>query len=269
MRFFPRLITENPFARGKSIRTSTSHSSPALVLRSRAFGESDKIVTFLTRDFGKVTGIAKGALKSRRRFVASLEPFTHVRLGFRSRPQSDLCFIESADIVRSARKLGFDLDRYAYSTYVVDLIDSMVEGREAEAAVFDLAEATLARIDGSADSPSPLWLRQFEVKLLTLTGLAPRFDLCGRCKRSSAEPGTGFRFNPVTGSLACDACGDRSGIAVSGAGIASMLLLQRGEPAELPASAGGEVRSLLQTFIAHHLRRPLRSPALLREILRA
>ncbi|MBI2963179.1 MAG: DNA repair protein RecO [Deltaproteobacteria bacterium] len=236
-------------------------------MRTRAFGESDKIVTFLTREFGKLSGIAKGARKSRRRFVASLEPFTHVQLGFRSRPQADLCFIESADIVRSARKLAFDLDRYAYSTYVVELIDSMVEGREAEPAVFDLAEATLARIDGSADSPSPLWLRQFEVELLALAGLEPRFDLCSRCRRPSAEPGKGFRFNPRTGCLCCDGCGDGSGIAVSEAAIVSMLLLQRGRPTELPASAGGEVRALLQTFIAHHLRRPLRSPALLREIL--
>lgn len=215
-----------------------------------------------------MSGIAKGALKSRRRFVASLEPFTHVQLGFRTRPQSDLCFIEFADIVRSARKLAFDLDRYAYSTYVVELIDSMVEGREAEPVVFDLAEATLARIDGAADFPNPLWLRQFEVKLLALTGLEPRFDLCSRCKRPSAEPGMRFRFNPRTGSLCCEGCGDGSGIAVSDKGIASMLLLQRGQPAELPASAGGEIRSLLQTFIAHHVRRPLRSPALLREILR-
>src|SRR5262249_13900999 len=130
----------------KSIRTTVSHSSPAVVLRSRAYGESDKIVGFLSRDFGKFSGIAKGALRSKRRFVASLEPFTHVRLGFRIRGQSDLCFVESAEIVRAARKLAFDLDRYAYSTYTVELIDSMVEGREAEPAIFDLTETMLQRI---------------------------------------------------------------------------------------------------------------------------
>ena len=48
--------------------------TPALVLRGRTHGESDKIVTFLTRDWGKVTGIAKGAKRSQRRFVNVLEP---------------------------------------------------------------------------------------------------------------------------------------------------------------------------------------------------
>ena len=40
-------------------------------MRSRAYGESDKIVAFLSRDFGKISGIAKGALRSKRRFVAT------------------------------------------------------------------------------------------------------------------------------------------------------------------------------------------------------
>src|SRR6185295_17669 len=124
-----------------------SHSSAAIVLRSWKHGESDKIVSFLSRDFGKISGIAKGALRSRKRFVNALEPFTHVRLGFRTRSSSDLCFVESADIVRAPRKVGLDLDRYAFSTYVVELVDSMIEGREADASTFELVEHTLERID--------------------------------------------------------------------------------------------------------------------------
>ena len=63
-------------------------TTPAVVVRARVFGESDKIVTFLTRDLGKVTGIAKGAKRSKRRFVNVLEPFTHVSLRLRQRPAS-------------------------------------------------------------------------------------------------------------------------------------------------------------------------------------
>jgi DNA repair protein RecO (recombination protein O) len=250
----------------KSIRTTVSQSSPAIVLRSRAYGESDKIVGFLSRDFGKLSGIAKGALRSKRRFVASLEPFTHVRLGFRSRAQSDLCFIESAEIVRAARRLAFDLDRYAYSTYVVELIDSMVEGREAEPAIFDLTEAMLQRIDSSPEAPAPEWLRHFEMRLLTLAGLEPRLEHCARCQRLPTDD-RGFHFNPRTGTLLCHACADGSGMAVSSGAVRYLSALRDGSVAEPAGGNAGEVRVLLQTFIAHHVRRPLRSPALLREIL--
>ena len=49
-----------------------SRTSRAVVLRWRSYGESDKIATLLTEDAGKLTGIAKGAKNSRRRFANSL-----------------------------------------------------------------------------------------------------------------------------------------------------------------------------------------------------
>lgn len=237
------------------------------MLRGRPYGESDKIVSFLTRDFGKISGIAKGALRSKRRFVGSLEPFTCVQLGFRTRRQEELCFIESAEIVRGARRLAFDLDRYAYSTYVVELVDSMVEGREAEPAIFEFVESTLARIDSDPDPPAPEWLRAFEVKLLALAGLEPKLDGCAVCQRLPADEETRhFRFNPRTGTILCHTCADGAGMPVSGSALRYLLTLKNGA-ARAPAPTAGEARVILQTFIAYHARRPLRSPALLREII--
>lgn len=214
-----------------------------------------------------MSGIAKGALRSKRRFVASLEPFTHVQLAFRSRTQSDLCFIESADIVRGPRKLVFDLDRYAYSTYAVELIDLMVEGREAEAAVFHLADATLERIDSSFEAPTADWLRSFEIRLLTLVGLEPRLERCARCERAADDQDSPFHFNPRTGTMLCPTCGDGSGNAVSSGALRYVKALRKGAGEPPTAGQAAEVRVLLQTFISHHVRRPLRSPAVLREII--
>lgn len=242
------------------------------MIRATTYGESDKIVTFLTRDLGKVSGIAKGALRSKRRFVASLEPFTHVCLGLRLRSQSDLCFVESSEILRAPRSTGRDLDRYAFSTYLVELVDCMVEGREAEPAIFDLTEETLARIDASNGSaPAPEWLRYFETRLLALSGLEPRLSACARCGASPADPGRSFHFNPRSGSVTCSRCAHASGLEISAAAIGAITSLRDrplAETSPLPTAAATEVRVLLQTFIAHHVRRPLRSPALLREILR-
>src|SRR5262249_6063290 len=153
-------------------------------------------------------------------------------------------------IVRGARRLAFDLDRYAYSTYVVELIDSMVEGQEAEAAVFELVEHTLERVDADPDPPVPEWLRAFEVKLLAFTGLEPRIDRCARCQRPSADGAeTNFHFNPRTGTLHCHTCADGTGMSVSSGAIRYLAVLKSGAP-PTPAPSGGEVRVILQTFIA-------------------
>ena len=61
-------------------------ATPGFVLHARPYGESDRIVTFITEKHGKLTGIAKGARNSRRRFGGTLEPFVHVRVVFQQRP---------------------------------------------------------------------------------------------------------------------------------------------------------------------------------------
>ena len=244
------------------MKAPISSKSDALVLRSRVYGESDKILTFLTRDFGKLSAIAKGALRSKRRFVNSLEPMARIHLGFRP-GRGDLAWIESAEIRRPCRNAVRDLERYAWSTYVLEVVDCMVEGREAEPALFDLTESVLARIDSSF--PEPLdrsWLRAFEAGLLQQCGLDPRLETCAGCGRPAA--GT-MRFRPQVGTITCSDCSDGTGIEVSVSALDSIRHLRKGFP--VADETAGEVRVILQTAISHHARRPLRSPALLREIV--
>ena len=118
--------------------------TPAIVVRVRAFGESDKIVTFLSRDLGKVTGIAKGAKRSRRRFVNVLEPFTHVVVRLRLRPSSDLAFIATCELLDARPALARDLGRFAHGSYMLELVDRMIRGREAGPESYELLNEALA-----------------------------------------------------------------------------------------------------------------------------
>ena len=58
------------------------YTTHAIVIRSLNYGESDKIITFFTRDYGKLKAIAKGARRSRKRFQNALGLFSHIRLNF-------------------------------------------------------------------------------------------------------------------------------------------------------------------------------------------
>src|ERR1700733_10832996 len=118
-------------------------STPAIVLRARDYAESDRIVTLLTRDFGKLSGIAKGAKASRRRFERKLEPFSHVTLFFRRRPHGKLAFFtrsEAGDLPPLTAE--DDLARFALGTYMLELTEALTsEEAEAAAAYRILAEA--------------------------------------------------------------------------------------------------------------------------------
>ena len=68
----------------------------AIVVRSLNYGESDRIITFFTRDFGKIKGIAKGARRSKKRFQNALGLFSHLRLIFFEREEMSLMRVDGA-----------------------------------------------------------------------------------------------------------------------------------------------------------------------------
>jgi DNA repair protein RecO (recombination protein O) len=178
-------------------------ATPALVLRTRPYGESDRIVTFITEQHGKLTGIAKGAKNSRRRFGGTLEPFVLIRVVFRQRTSSDLAFLLRCELIGTLRAFTRDLDCFAAGSYVLELTDRMVVGRESGREVYGLVHDALALIDGGA-SFDPV-LRAFELHLLTTCGYAPPLDHCGGCARPS-DGTENFYLAIDRGGLVCRTC---------------------------------------------------------------
>lgn len=246
-----------------------NHNSPAIVLRSRPFGESDKIVSFLTENYGKLTGIAKGALRSRRRFVNSLDPFALVHLHFYDRPHSNLAFILSADLQRAFRQLSAGLDRIAYASYLTEITDGLIGDREENTDVFRHLKDGLTYLE--ENGASLRFLTFFELKLLRLAGYQPTFEYCKRCRKNH-ETGADLRwhFSPVDGGILCDVCARTrreilplSQLAV---GILTDLQNENSVPAvrsTLPASVVKEIRSVALRFVEHHVEREIKSAAFL------
>src|SRR5512134_3900875 len=100
--------------------------TPAIVLRARPYGESDRIVSFLTENHGKLTGIAKGAKRSRKRFVNSLEPFSLVNLRFQDRAHSNLVFIVASDLTFGFKHLLTSLEKISLASYLVEITDGLI-----------------------------------------------------------------------------------------------------------------------------------------------
>ena len=116
-------------------------------MRSRAYGESDKIVTFLTADAGKLTGIAKGAKNSRRRFANCLDPFTRVRVHFRTRAGASLVFMESCDLLQPPGELT-DPTKFAYASYLTELVDQLTAEAQPVAELYGLlARGAIGTVD--------------------------------------------------------------------------------------------------------------------------
>jgi DNA repair protein RecO (recombination protein O) len=228
------------------------------VLRTRAFGESDRIVTLLTAQHGKITGIAKGAKNSRRRFAGTLEPFVHIRAVFRQRPSSELVFLLRCELLSALRGFSRDLDRFAAGSYVLELTDRLVFGRESGSDIYDLVHEALTLLDaGSSTSPV---LRAFELHMLTATGYAPALDRCRSCG-TAAEA---LFLDAERGGVACRRC-VTAGRVVKPVTPETMRVLARlaatplGEAAAAPDSIPVEAAAAAEHLIAAVVQGPLRT----------
>jgi DNA repair protein RecO (recombination protein O) len=248
-----------------------SQTSRAIILRSRAYGESDKIVTFLTEDMGKLTGIAKGAKNSRRRFANCLDAFTRVRVHFRTRPGAGMVFMESCDLLEPPSALS-DPAKFAYGSYLVELIDQLTaEAQPVHELYYLLAEGLDELHRGAATAA---FLRAFELRLLSHAGYEPQLQYCARCHRPLLSAERAF-LDPLHGSLVCPACraNGQSVVPVAGETLAVLVAIRTASLGDartrrLPADVAAEAAQLMSRLLALHLPRPLRSVKLIAALAR-
>ena len=149
------------------------HQSEALTLRTYPYSESDKIAVFLTREFGKVRGIAHGAKKPKSRFGSSLEPLTYLKLTFYQKERQELAVIQNCEIVRAIPAYKLKWEANLHLSYFCELL--MEFGREGEESekLFRLTQAILA----ACQEVKIEWVaRYFELWLLKLEGVLPRLE---------------------------------------------------------------------------------------------
>ncbi|MCL5043989.1 MAG: DNA repair protein RecO [Deltaproteobacteria bacterium] len=244
-------------------------SSPAVVLRARAYGEADRIVTLLTQTAGRLTGIAKGIRTSLRRFERRLEPFTHALVYFRRRPSSELVFLTRAEAAGLPSYGPFDeLTKFALGCYMLELAEAFTPEHAEAAGCYHLLTESLTVVDRG---PAGAGLRQvFELRLLAWAGYQLDFASCRRCH---AAPGEGAVFFVESmGGVLCPNCLARSnvsGLRLGAASAQALSALAAHPLAEVGAAdaAPSDGQAALERFIASLLGRPPRSALFLATVL--
>ena len=153
-------------------------SSEAVVLRTWPLHEADLIVSFFTRDYGKMRGVAKSALKSRRRFGGALEPMTQARAWFQERPRQELARLDQLEIVRSPLALPVDATRLVVLSFYAEVLDEALPEHDPQETTFRLTNSVLEQT--TVEQP---WmpLTYFALWMTRLMGLLPDLGHCTIC----------------------------------------------------------------------------------------
>jgi DNA repair protein RecO (recombination protein O) len=241
----------------------------AVVLRHADWGEADRLVTFYSREHGKLRSVAKGARRIKSRKAGHLEPFTRVALLLaRGR---DLWIITQVETVDAYLTIGENLIRTANAAYVIELLDRFTYDEGENRALYSLLVDTLSRL--STEEDPFVTLRFYEMHLLDLMGFRPELFHCVQC-RKEILPQDQF-FSSRQGGVLCPSCGvgEAGAVPVSMTALKYMRHIQRSSYAEtrraqpIP-SVCHEMETLMQAYICFVLEHGLNTPAFMREIKR-
>jgi DNA repair protein RecO (recombination protein O) len=237
----------------------TEHVGEAIVLRTWPFQEADLVVSLLTREQGRVKGVARHALKSRRRFGGALEPMTHVRASYVERPRQELVRLDGLEILSSPMSRPVDYARTAALQMVAEVLEEAMPEGAVDDAVFRL---TLAVLDELQVGRVWMPITYFALWMNRLMGWMPELGRCSVC-------GLDLRGGTVWTSAASDGvtCEDDGGAGsetLNAESVAMAGRIFRGTvkglaEEEWPRARAAELRRFAIEVLERHLEVRLRS----------
>lgn len=224
----------------------------AVLLRSVDYRDADRILTFFTRDRGRLSAIARGARRSRRRFGGSLEPFCVVRLSF-SLGRGDLATLKEATVVRAFPGVLRSLRGMREGGAALDLVRRITREEDVEPRLFDAVVELFEVLGDPERDPEPTRLT-FGVRALSLVGMAPELEVCA-LSGARCPPGQSAFFDPARGAIVRESLGGR-GVLLSGVTRAALAEARGAAWSEvrLEGPARAQARALLEGFVAAQVR---------------
>jgi len=182
--------------------------SEAFVLQTYPFREADLIVSFLTRDFGKLRGVARRARRPKSGFGSGLERLSRIRMSYFHRENRELVNIDSCDLVQSQFALLADFTLACALDYIAEVSEQLLPAAEANEKYFRLVAAVLDHLHSGTSGATWRAATYFGVWALKLSGFLPSLARCSACglpPDSSGAPGRTYYVRHHAG-LYCHDC---------------------------------------------------------------
>lgn len=242
----------------------------AIILATSDHGESDRLITFLTRSNGKLKGIAKGARRSQKRFVHSFEPLSVVALQIRERSAVSLLWVEACKLVEPHIGLRDTLDRWGFAALLAEVMVELVPERLPQEELFLLIKEGLTHLEVDKDATNVVILSLYRV--LAALGYILDLGSCSQCEQPLNKMGH-YWLHLARGQLLCERHETRArgGIHLD---LGTLVLLRRARLAEpdqlwrlrLRLGAQTPLLEALLEVVRTQLSKELKSSKFLRDI---
>ncbi|UTR17070.1 DNA repair protein RecO [Salipaludibacillus sp. LMS25] len=203
------------------------HKTEGIVIRTTDYGETNKIITILSRENGKIAVMARGAKRPKSRFASSTQLFIYGTFIYQK--SQKMGSLSQSDIIDSFKEVRNDLMLTAYGAYIVELIDKFTDDNEKNPYLFELLYQLLHHLNERADGE--ILIRILEIKMLAFSGSSPTLHECAHCGRTDLP----FVFSLRFGGALCKACSheDRYHLPTSPSVMKLLKLFQQINPSRI------------------------------------
>lgn len=181
----------------------SSEKTTAIVIRQTDFSETSRVVTLFTRDFGRISALAKGARRLKGPFDSALDLLTTCQIVFLRKSSGSLDLLTEAKLLSRFRPQGNNLTSLYGGYYVAELLTGLTEEYDPHPTLYDSACQTLREVE-SSDQPLD-GIARFEIEILREIGQLPEFDRCVVCHETVRNQTT-YSFWLSQSGLICRSC---------------------------------------------------------------
>ena len=171
-----------------------------IITREVKYGDSSRILTVLTAEYGKISVLAGGVRTNRSGLLSATQMFSHVSLQLFRGKEKGLFKINSGELLTSFGTLRNSLDKMAYASYFCEIANTVIQENAPDEPQVRLLLNTLYLLEN--DKLSFLQIKSvFEFRTLALQGLLPDFSRCIVCDDASPS-----HFSLHRGGALCSSC---------------------------------------------------------------
>ncbi|CAN5861678.1 DNA repair protein RecO [soil metagenome] len=229
----------------------------AVVLRQHKLGEADRIVTLLTRDNGLVRAVAKGVRRTRSKFGAKLEPFSHIDVQLHPGRNLDIV-TQVVALDAFATDIVNDYGRYTTACAILETAERLAGEERAPMPALQRLTVGALRAVADGNRSRELVLDAFLLRAMGVAGWAPALTECARC----ATPGPHRAFHVAAGGSVCLHCRPAGSSTPPQAVLELMSALHDGDWEHAEASSSShrsQASGLVAAHLQWHLERQLRT----------
>lgn len=179
-----------------------------IVIKGFKYGESSKIITIFSRDFGKFTALVKSTRSVKSKTSGVFDNLNHISVIFNKKDSGDLQFINKGECINSFSKIKTDLDKLSGAFRMLELVNHATHDYDTNEELFDLVSNCLSALN-ECERNSGNYLLYFQANLTRLMGIKPDLvedtPLPGAERKETFNPANALKLSrkeyPIVNSL--------------------------------------------------------------------